>query len=1129
MAGRRRRYRRVGETVGNPGRRKLSRREFLAGTTLAGAALSLPPWLVGCGSDGHRPKATPTATPSTTATPTSTATPTATPVSQPRELRTLHFDFSFANVREVRLQVLNSPSHRTALAEHTDESRTRHRQLNPALALVPDERLTHFAEEIDLPADALQLLLATGVDADTGEAVVAALHVHVPTEALRAMGGRALARGRNPLRSGKAQAYGLGHGAGETPIVDLLPGIAGFVTPWDTAVSLVFHNQEIMNLNVDQGASILNLIGTLPCSDADPSCTPYLGTLAFRIAEKWPATTSGGWATLVAAKDVHGNPVLNDQGQQVYCYELDPEVAQTVCSVAAQIKQEIFNDAEFTGTNWHPTQGLTVSQSTATGLGRGAGAAMFSVTAAHPAGTSAHGVTFNDISVTNQANRTVELKFRNAYVRYLSTYVQFANAGGDLPVQNPTSSDTDRAKFLAWINSNYTVLGIPLIGDDIPQSSVRFDVPAEASIAKVYFGSLGLGGEAFCPEALDGAILTLIFNIGIPTILLVAGVAITGSLLKSLQQQFGVGIIQLLRASLPLILGATVPDIANGIFGTANSSNATGVLTSLANALLTAFFATGEGAALLVQLAAITISENAADFIPILGTAFRIVAVLADVATIAESVGEVLASPALFINHLCLTMTTTVTINHDPEDFQFPATARNFEVTLTYDSASKVAHKQTGAIEPGRVDPIVVVFDNVPSGGMVTVDVYLTTETNCIVGRSTDAQGNPGPFGPVPGTQAAIELTIKELLIPLTQTTQYVHDLKLEYQNGQHIWVETTAPTATIASLMQGQDNALNDLTGITISQRTGMAGYAYQAGGQGVSYCDQVNTGIMHVVQNVFLAQDPDRGLKQLPCGFQQTAGIVYDKLGPVSGMGRNFFVQPTTSGFFLQSVTLDDSTPFNVNNPLTWGIFSQALDSLAVVPTGYVIGVNRQNHKMEIVELPAQAEDPSTAPQAVPFSVSKMGKGTRSGLLNAPVAVAVINAAILILEDGNQRVQAVDVSGNPVPLFQNGSTNIVDLEQGPGIVYLDIGVEGMGYFYVLSFVNDGMSAADYRLDVYDPQGNFLTRTTKVAAARMAVDTFRNVYTLNYETVANAPRIEPSLSQWNPSTPGGCPTPPAG
>ena len=378
----------------------------------------------------------------------------------------------------------------------------------------------------------------------------------------------------------------------------------------------------------------------------------------------------------------------------------------------------------------------------------------------------------------------------------------------------------------------------------------------------------------------------------------------------------------------------------------------------------------------------------------------------------------------------------------------------------------------------------------------------------------------------MPGTQAAIDLTIKELLIPLTQTTQYLHDVKLEYQNGAHVWVETAAPTATIADLGQGQDAALYDLNGITISQRTGMAGYAYRAGGQGVPFCGQTTSGIMYMVQNLFLAENPDRGLKQLPCGFEQVAGVVYDRLGPASGNGRNFFLRPAPQGFFVQSIVLDDTTPIDVNNPLSWGVFSQALDSLAVVPTGYVVGVNRQNHKMEILELPS-APSSAQAPQAVPFAVVKMGLGTREGLLSAPVAVTVIDATILILEDGNQRIQAVDVSGNPVPRFQNGTSSVVMLDQGSGITYLDLGVEGMGYLYVLSFVNNGLTAADYRLDVYDPQGNRLTRTTGVAAARLAVDTFRNVYTLNYEVVANAPRIEPSLSQWNPSTPEGCPTPP--
>src|SRR5215470_12940433 len=1094
-------------------RRRLSRREFLASTTLTGVALTLPPWLVGCGDDHGRvlfPTPVPTPLP----------TPSPTPSERPRERHSLNFDFSYAPVRNLQLQAIGSPSHRAPILEHTAESRARHRLLNSSLADVPDDRLTHYIDDVDLPSDALQMIWVTGEDANTGDDVLAVMHVHAPAAAQQAADRRA--------RSG-AQASTNGISSSPTPTPGVVMGGNEYLTPVSTAIALVFHNPEIMNLNVDQGATILNLIQTLPCTN-DPMCTPYLGTLAAQIAEKWPATTSGGWATLVQVTDANGQPVVNSQGQPAYRWDVDPGISEAASGVAAPIKKTIFDDPQFLGTNWHPTQGVTVNQTNApSGLtGGAAGAAQFALTAAYPAGTSAHGVAFDSVTVTNQASRTVQLQFRNAYLRYLSAYVQFANENGDLPVANPTKEDTSRAKFLSWINSNYTILGIPLFGNSIPESSVQFDVPADASIAKVYFGSLGLGGQAFCPESLDGSILTLILNIGVPTILLAAGIAVSGPLISQLQKTLGVGIVQVLRASLPLILGLTVPDIANGIFGTANSHSAIAILTSLGNAILSAFFASGEAAAFLVELGIVVVSGQTVDLLGPLALIFRAVAVLADVAMIAQTVGEVLASPALFINALNLTQTTTVTISHDKDDFQFPATARKYEVILTYDTASTVAHKQCGTIEPGRTADIVAVFEGVPSGGMVTVDVYLTTEAGCIVGRSLELDGTtPGPYGPVPGTQASISFRIKEMLIPLLQTTQYLHDLKLEYQNGQHAWVQTDAPTATIADLGQGQEDALYDLNGITVSQRTGMVGYAFRAGGQGVPFCGQTLSGIEYMVQNLFLGRDdPDSGLKQLPCGFQQVAGIVYDRLGPASGIGRNFFLQPTPDGFFVQSITLDDSTPIDIQNPLSWGVFSQALDSLAVVPTGYVIGVSRMTHQMQILELPPAAVNAGQAPQAVPFAVTKMGLGTRAGLLSAPVAVAVFDATILILEDGNQRIQAVDVSGNPVLIFQNGTSNILTLEQGTGITYLDLGVEGMGYLYVLSFVNDGMTAEDYRLDIFDPQGNFLTRTTGVAAARLAVDTFRNVYTLNYEVVANAPRIEPSLSQWNPSTPGACPTP---
>src|SRR5215471_13695786 len=73
-------------------RRRLSRRELLASTTLTGVALTLPPWLVGCGDDHGRvlfPTPVPTPLP----------TPSPTPSERPRERHSLNFDFSFAPVR----------------------------------------------------------------------------------------------------------------------------------------------------------------------------------------------------------------------------------------------------------------------------------------------------------------------------------------------------------------------------------------------------------------------------------------------------------------------------------------------------------------------------------------------------------------------------------------------------------------------------------------------------------------------------------------------------------------------------------------------------------------------------------------------------------------------------------------------------------------------------------------------------------------------------------------------------------------------------------------------------------------------------------------------------------------------
>src|SRR5262245_47744234 len=933
--------------------RDWTRREFLAGTTAAGLAIGLPPWLVGCGDDDDsRPPATPT--------------PLATPTPMPEGLRedcTLQFDLSLAPIEDPCLHVFNSQDDMVMLQPETAESRDHFRAENPMLQGVPDANLTHFAENVDLPADALQVFWVTGHSRDTGEDVLASVNIHVPTQVLAALAQTAALRGRPLVRTAKMRHYNLGAHLEDSRLAEEYPSINSFVTPFDVAKAIVFHQPEIINLNVDTGATVLELIESLGCQGSpDPNCEPLISTLAFRIANAWPATESGftmltgvqvpAWARLVPIMD-GDRVVLDSRGNPAVSWDISEEIARTAAAAAATIRKLIFDDTQYEGRHWHPTDGVTTrtdAPSPRTFSFPTGSPPPLRVVGEHGQGTTVHGMQFTKIAVVDQGKRTVEVQLRNHFLRYISAFVQFANEAGDLPVTNRGQQDTERARFLQLLNANYTVLGVPLLGDSVALQTLRFDVPSEATKARLYFGSLGVGGDAFCPEALLGSIVTLTFNIGLPTLFLAAGVTASVVLQKSIENALNSGPIRQVLLIVALrTLALAGPNVANGIFGSANAGNPTAALISIGSAALTALLSTGELSGLAAMIGIAFLVGRTADFAGPIGLAFKALAVGSALSNIIQSVAEVLASPAIFTNTLSVQMTTRITIEKDPDNSTFPTRARRYEVTLTYDQASKLAHKMSGTIESGRRDPIVVTFDAVPSGGMVTIDVILKTDDDWIVGRSTDTAGRVGPFGPIannPATAGAVTITIKELLIPLTQNTRYEQLRKLGYRQGRRVWLDdTAAPTATRADLCQGQENALCDLTAITISQRVGDLGYGYQAGGQGVTYCGEGVGGVMYRLQNVSVTANADSDFKELPCGYRSPAGIIYDRLGAADGRGRNFFVQPTPSGYLVKSVVLQSSTTFNINEPLAWGIFSEAMDSLAVHPMGYVVGVNRQS----------------------------------------------------------------------------------------------------------------------------------------------------------------------------------------
>jgi len=110
----------------------------------------------------------------------------------------------------------------------------------------------------------------------------------------------------------------------------------------------------------------------------------------------------------------------------------------------------------------------------------------------------------------------------------------------------------------------------------------------------------------------------------------------------------------------------------------------------------------------------------------------------------------------------------------------------------------------------------------------------------------------------------------------------------------------------------------------------------------------------------------------------------------------------------------------------------------------------------------------------------------------------------------------------------LQSGAGSIVELvpfaalQAGPGgaaMTYESIGTELKGYIYTLGYMGQGTAVTDFLLDIYQPDGQFLARTTGVNAGCMTVDMWRNVFTLNFESfLGPGGRTEPSISTWTPS-----------
>jgi hypothetical protein len=845
-----------------------------------------------------------------------------------------------------------------------------------------------------------------------------------PARALR-HGYRASLADRPRLHSPKLALLGLSALPDDREqAVNTLVAAQYLVTTLDTAGALVAWHPDLANTQC-YTAGIVMHDHILPTAEVDPDQYNAMINLSNTIA------ANPTWAPVVRCTDTNGNPLsagyeLKDSaggfsaGQPLYTWSLDETVEAAAQPCTAGARRTALDDTRLTGQIWSATpgtsgirqpaanSGIQAPSDAAAAAGKTVDDVAFKWTVYER--TDHHGVSVDPGSIVVDDNGNFSINASNSYLRTLYVGYQLFDEGGK-PIGDK--------QLLHSISATNTIMGIPM-----PTDPTALQLPlADATEVALYFGSLG--ATDWDPDvSWRGALLTGLWQYGVPITFLIAGKAFTDSTLfnKIVND----------RELLAAVLGIGVGIVGGGVATAAALTNTKKILSACADAVLTLVVQKGcekLGTWLLAQVGSGALT---AAFGPV-GFVLRLAAVAMDYEEIMVTTGEVASSPACIIAAATRAIDVTLTLHPDPkhgeaghpETAVWPAVASNYVATLQYKNGSYFVLE--GELPTATSNaPLPLAFADVPAGGSFRIVAGVYSSSGWLAGswQSDWLTATPNSDS----TLALGDENITENLVPLAPDTQYVFKERISSDGHAFTWLAGgSPPSAPLTSLACGGGGTLCELVGITINDSAFQIGYAWRASGQNLPPDDPTapaSNAQLYAVQNLSVLAHPGSALKRSGIGLSNRPGIAYASAIDTTEIDQtNFVIDPRGGGMNLRRVTLDDNrTTFGLEDPglLSWGSLPvENVDAVAVHPNNMLVACSWHAHKLLLLELPSKALPDGQAPRALVVS----GRGLRQGLMRGPRALAVApDGRILVLETVNRRVQAFDTKGNGVPSFTPG-----------------------------------------------------------------------------------------------------------
>lgn len=667
-----------------------------------------------------------------------------------------------------------------------------------------------------------------------------------------------------------------------------------------------------------------------------------------------------------------------------------------------------------------------------------------------------------------------------AYATFLqnSTPVEPASWISLLPANVSPSYETATTKYLGILNPNTPVSAFAV---STTAQTLAFPLPANAGSVSLVFG--GLAAAGFDPlQSIAGIFLTYVLDFAVPWI--ASRFPACSGTAEWYQSLLANAAIQqaILNAGAALINTATsAAAVMDNLAASFTSIFLSDSLRTLRDSIDTQFGS------------ADTSPTPSQSYAATLGWSAQIVAAMIRRTPPAQFwISQASAAPLLLSPSTSVDLEVLVT--PDPRHGTWPYALDSYTVTIRYgDSSGSFTQTQTGSVTAATAGAsLPVSFGSVRNAGVFFVTTTLADSGGAQL--ATGAGQLIDHTSPPANRVRSVTVAQTEPPVAITGNTQFTLSRRLSYNGSAYVWDTSPASQPTPSTGITA--------VGITIQTPAQCIGYVWNASGQSLSNCS--GTGPVtqpYLMQNIG-AIAPQAELKTINCGLIQQPYLAYGADG--------YFLDPRTTPPCLRAVNLSAGS-FDLNQTGAAGCFREAgISSVAIHPGGYAAGVDSVNSRLEIVRLAPSAVPAGNAPQSQVFG----GPGQRPGLLLNPVAVAVTPSGfVLVLEQGNMRIQAFDIHGNPAALFAGSS--VVALSLPAGAQPLDLAVSPAGFIYVLWSDTGGIA----HLDAMSSSAVLLSRTGGLNAAKIAVDSRESVFSLdNLTIVGQRGQPEPSISVWVPA-----------